>query len=92
MILRHNRGLAASPPVRYRLKMPESLFGIFNGPRGPSRLAGPSHRDGFLADRRQAAVNELSIRCRVLRLIAEDRSSGDVTKTVITPVVERGPL
>jgi hypothetical protein len=26
MILRRNRGLAASPPVRYRLKMPESLL------------------------------------------------------------------
>jgi hypothetical protein len=25
MILRRNRGLAASPPVRYRLKMAESL-------------------------------------------------------------------
>jgi hypothetical protein len=48
-----------------------------------------SNRDGFLADGLQAVVSELSLGRHVLRLVAEDRSGGEVAKTVVISVVER---
>jgi hypothetical protein len=60
------------------------------GSAGSATAYWTSNRDGFLADGLRAVVSELSVGRHVLRLVVEDGSGGELSKTVVICVAERG--